>query len=69
MALNLTILDGHMARVFTDFPLTAYWQGRAIPAVRSQPNLSQVLEVGGMDEKVEYDLFLRLSDCPRVILV
>lgn len=55
-----------MARVFTDFPLTAYWQGKAIPAVRSQPNLSQVLEVGGMEEKIEYDLFLRRSDLPRM---
>ena len=65
MAIDLTVLDGHMARVFTDFPLTVYWQGRGIAAVRSQPTISQTLEVGGPEEKVEYDLFLRRSELPR----
>lgn len=66
MALSLSILDGHMARVFTDFPLTVYWQGLGIAAIRSTPSLSQTLEVGGPDEKVEFDLFVRRSECPRV---
>lgn len=55
-----------MDRVFTDFPLSVSWQGKTIPAVRSQPNLSQTLEIGGPEEKVEFDLFLRTSELPRV---
>jgi len=65
MALNLTVLGGHLSRAFSDFPMSVYWQGKAIPCVRSQPNMSQTLEVGGPDEKVEFDLFLRSSDLPR----
>jgi hypothetical protein len=65
MALDLTILNGHMARVFTDLPLTVYWQGQSIPAVRSTAQLSQTLEVGGPEERVEFDLFLRSSELPR----
>jgi hypothetical protein len=66
MPIDITILDGHMARVFTDFPLVAYWQGKAINAVRSQPMISQTLEIGGPDTKVEFDLFLRASELPRL---
>jgi hypothetical protein len=66
MALNLTVLDAHMSRVFSDFPLSIYWQGKAIPAVRSTASLSQTLEIGGPEEKVEFDLFLRSSELPRV---
>ena len=66
MALDLTILDGYMDRVFTDFPLTAYCQGVGIPCVRSTPQLSQLLEVGGPEEKIEFDLFMRTSELPRI---
>jgi hypothetical protein len=66
MSLNLSILNGHMARAFTDLPLSVYWQGKAIAAVRSTPSLNQVVEVGGPEEKIEYDLFLRSSDLPRI---
>ena len=65
MALDLTILDGHMARVFTDLPLQVYWQGKSIPAIRSTPSLSQTIEIGGPDEKIEFDLWLRKTDLPR----
>ena len=68
MALSLTVFDGHMARVFTDFPLTVYWQGKPISAVRSTPSFSQTLEIGGPEEKVEFDLFLRSSELPRTPL-
>ena len=66
MALDLTILNSHMARVFTDFPLTVYWQGRGIAAVRSTATMSQLMEVGGAEETIEFDLFLRSSDLPRI---
>lgn len=66
MALSLTILDGHMARAFTDLPLSVYWQGKSIPAIRSTPSLNATMEVGGLDQKVEFDLFLRSSDLPRI---
>jgi hypothetical protein len=66
MALSLSILNGHMARAFTDLPLSVYWQGKAIPAVRSTPSLNQTVEIGGPEEKVEFDLFLRSSDLPRI---
>ena len=66
MALNLSILNGHMSRAFTDLPLSVYWQGKAIAAVRSTPSLNQTVEIGGPEEKVEFDLFLRSSDLPRI---
>jgi hypothetical protein len=66
MALNLSILNGHMARAFTDLPLSVYWQGKSIAAVRSTPSLQQTVEIGGPEEKVEFDLFLRSSDLPRI---
>lgn len=66
MALDLDILNGHMARVFTDFPMTVYWQGVGYSAVRSSPNMSQVLEVGGPEETIEFDLFLKAGDLPRI---
>ena len=66
MALDLDILNGHLDRVFTDFTLTVYWQGKAISAVRSQPTMMQTLEVGGPEQKVEFDLFLRASDLQRI---
>lgn len=66
MALDLAILNGHMDRVFTDFPLVAYWQGVGIPCVRSTPQLSQLLEVGGPEEKIEFDLFMRRSELPKM---
>ena len=65
MALDLTILNGHMARVFTDLPLTVYWQGQSLAAIRSTPSLSQTIEIGGPDEKIEFDLYLRRTDLPR----
>jgi len=65
MALDLTILNNHMARVFTDLPLTVYWQGLPLAAIRSTPSLSQTIEIGGPDEKVEFDLYLRKTDLPR----
>ena len=55
-----------MTRVFTDFPLVAYWQGASIPCVRSTPQLTQMLEIGGPEEKIEFDLFMRRSELPRL---
>lgn len=62
----LSNLDGHLERIIEDIPVTFRWNGTDYQAVRSSPELHQVMEIGGIDEPVEYNLFVRASDLPAL---
>lgn len=66
MALSLSTLNGHLTRIITDLPVTFIWNGVSYQAVRSSPTLSQTLEVGGIDEKIEFQLFVKADALPTI---
>jgi hypothetical protein len=76
MALDLPTLRGHLTRVFSDIPFMFLWigagtytppaLGQTFSGIKTSPEMSQVLELGGFDEKVEFDLFVPLDALPSI---
>ena len=64
MPFDLTVLAGHMDRVFTDMPTVAVWNGQRVNGIRSTTDMTQTLEIGGTDEKIEFQYFLRGDALP-----
>lgn len=64
MALNLTVIEGHLARICSDIPISFTWDGVSYSGLRSTPDASQNLEIGGPEERIEFDLFVRASTLP-----
>jgi hypothetical protein len=69
MAINLAALDEHLKRIMEDIPVTfdVYGSAAGVQGVRSTPNLTETVIIGGEDEKVEYQIFARRSDLGGVI--
>jgi hypothetical protein len=53
----LANLNGHQARMFSDFPVIFSYRGNALTGTRSSPDLSQQLELGGPEFKTVTNLF------------
>ena len=59
MAIPLSNLNGHLARLMSDIPTTFYWEGVAYTGARATADFTQQLEIGGMDQKVAYQIFAK----------
>jgi len=57
-----------MARVFTDLPCLAIWKGVSYTGIRSTTDMSQTLDVGGVDERIEYQFFISSAVIPAQAL-
>lgn len=69
MALDLTILDGHLDRVCGDngdIPVTFNFKGIDYIGARSSPDVAQELEIGALAEKIDYVLFVRSHTFPSI---
>jgi len=64
---NFTTLDGHLTRIMSDLPMTFFRKGISYTnvAIRASQNMAQVLEVGGVDSKIEYSVYIRRSLLPE----
>jgi hypothetical protein len=62
--LTNSVLTRHLTRMQLDGTITFTWLGNPYSAIKSTPNFSQTLMIGGFDEQVQFDLFVILSDLP-----
>jgi hypothetical protein len=66
MSLPLSNLSGHLTRIMSDIPVRFVWVGQEYQGVKSTPDLTQNLEVGGLDEKVDFQIFVKKDSLPSV---
>lgn len=66
MSLDPAILNGHLDRVMTDLPIAFTWNGAAFSGARTTPDQMQEAEIGGLDQKVQFNLYIRRSDLPTI---
>ena len=59
--LNLAAFDEHLTRVIDDLPVPFTWNGKPYTGTRSSTDNSQLLVVGGVEQKIEYQLFIKTS--------
>lgn len=59
MAFDLSIFNGHMDRVISDMPVTFMWENLPYQGVKTTPDFTQELEIGGIDQKIQFNLFVK----------
>ena len=64
--LDIQTLDRHLVRMTCDGTASFTWNGVAYAAIKSTPSFSQTLMIGGFDEQVQFDLFVRLAILPSM---
>ena len=69
MPLSLPTLDRHLVRLTGELPVTfsiPEWGPESFSGSRSTPTFSQTLLVGGFDQQVAEDLFVRKAALPAI---
>ena len=57
--LDLAALNEHLDRLVDDLPVQFQWNGQWYRGCRSSTDLSQSLEIGGLSQRIEYQLFVK----------
>jgi hypothetical protein len=67
MSLSLLNLDGHLNRIMQDIPVSLIIKGVQYDnaAVRNSQPIIQTIEVGGVLQEIDYDIFIRQSQFPE----
>lgn len=66
MTLPLSNFNGHLQRIVEDLPLAFSWRGNTYTGTKASADVTQTLELGGLEEKVAFILYCRLSDVPGI---
>lgn len=66
MSLPISNLSGHLNRIMSDIPVIFTWNTQDYTGVKSTPDISQSLEIGGIDEKIEFQIFVKRDDLPSI---
>lgn len=59
MPLDLNTLDSHLVRILSEIPVSFTWKGTVYSGIISTPVSVQFLVIGGQDEQIRMDLFVR----------
>ena len=65
MAFCLAQFDDHLGRCVFDLSQKFKVDGTEYLGVINSPDLSQTLEIGGLEEKIEYNLYVQTSLFPK----
>jgi len=66
MSLPLSNLLGHLSRIRSDIPVKLVWNALEGQGVKSTPDVTQSLEIGGIDEKIEFQIFITRNEFPTI---